>query len=376
VTARQIDIERSVAVSESGRARQLETLFDIPFAERSHVEWHGEVDFDAQPWAVGLIVGPSGVGKSTVLREVFGEPDVFDWPGASVVDDFADQFSMEEISAACQAVGFNTIPSWLRPYEVLSNGERFRVDLARRMIEAGDPIVVDEFTSVVDRQVAKIGAYAVAKYVRKNGRRLVAATCHYDVVDWLQPDWVFEPATMTLTWRSVQPRPRVECTIRPVPRSAWTLFRRYHYLTASLHFSAKSFVLFAEGQPAAFAAIVKRPHPTSKGLWAFTRWVTLPDWQGLGLIFVLTEYIGAAFKARGLRINTYPAHPALIRSCDRSPNWAMVGKPGVFNLNKASTLDTGWRQGTRPNATFQYVGPAITREESDHLLNCFIKVPS
>ena len=88
------------------------------------------------------------------------------------------------------AVGFNTIPAWLRPYGVLSNGEKFRVDLARRLLEGGDLIAVDEFTSVVDRQVAKIGSHAVQKWARGKGRQFVAATCHYDLEDWLQPDWV------------------------------------------------------------------------------------------------------------------------------------------------------------------------------------------
>jgi ABC-type ATPase with predicted acetyltransferase domain len=83
----------------------------------------------------------------------------------------------------------------MKPQAVLSNGERFRVDLARRLLELPDPIVVDEFTSVVDRQVAKIGAHAVQKFVRKHNRRFVAATCHYDVVEWLQPDWIFSLRT-------------------------------------------------------------------------------------------------------------------------------------------------------------------------------------
>ena len=40
---------------------------------------------------------------------------------------------------------------------------------------------MDEFTSVVDRQVAQIGAHAIQKYVRKHGRQFVAVSCHYDI---------------------------------------------------------------------------------------------------------------------------------------------------------------------------------------------------
>jgi ABC-type ATPase with predicted acetyltransferase domain len=76
--------------------------------------------------------------------------------------------------------------------------------LARALLEGGDQIVIDEFTGVVDRQVAKIGSDAVQKFIRKRGKKFVAVTCHYDVIEWLRPEWMLEPATMTFQWRSVQ----------------------------------------------------------------------------------------------------------------------------------------------------------------------------
>jgi ABC-type ATPase with predicted acetyltransferase domain len=147
------------------------------------------------------------------LRETFGHASNFDWSAISVIDDFDKKHSVDDVAKICQAVGFNTIPAWLRPYGVLSNGEKFRVDLARRLLEGGEFIVCDEFTSVVDRQVAKIGSHAVQKFVRRNKRQFVAASCHYDLEEWLQPDWVLEPATMVFRWRSVQRRPGLNCSI-------------------------------------------------------------------------------------------------------------------------------------------------------------------
>ena len=78
------------------------------------------------------------------------------------------------------------IPTWLRPYQVLSNGERFRADLARAICEAPAQLVIDEFSSVVDRQIAYIGAGAFAKAWRRTGGQAVLLTCHYDVLDWLE----------------------------------------------------------------------------------------------------------------------------------------------------------------------------------------------
>jgi len=72
-----------------------------------------------------------------------------------------------------------------------------RVDVARALCLPRELVVFDEFTSVVDREVAKIASFAISKAVRRqNGRKFVAVTCHYDVVDWLDPDWFFCTDTM------------------------------------------------------------------------------------------------------------------------------------------------------------------------------------
>lgn len=263
------------------------------------------------------------------------------------------------ISAICQAVGFNTIPAWLRPFAVLSNGEKFRVELARRMLEAGDEvIVVDEFTSVVDRQVAQIGSHAVQKYVRAHHKRFVAASCHYDIVDWLQPDWVLEPSTMRFQWRSLQRRPSLDCELARVKYETWQLFAPFHYLTADLNRSANCFALLVNGRATAFAGVLHRPHPKVRDVVGVSRLVTLPDFQGLGLAFALVDRLGAAYKATGKRLNTYPAHPALIRGFDKSKVWALMKKPGTFSNSK--TGPNSGRQGVfggRPCAVFQYAGP-------------------
>jgi ABC-type ATPase with predicted acetyltransferase domain len=87
-------------------------------------------------------------------------------------------------------VGLNSIPSWYKPYAVLSNGERFRADLARKI---EDGAVIDEFTSVVDRNVAKAASVALSKYIRKNNiKNVVLSTCHRDILEWLEPDWVID----------------------------------------------------------------------------------------------------------------------------------------------------------------------------------------
>lgn len=356
-----LDVVVTTPSSQSFRARQIEALYDVPRRTEQTMEWRGHIPLEDKPWNVGLIVGPSGAGKTTIAKQLFGADSVtrqHEWHGASVIDDFPKDMSIEDIAAVCQSVGFNTIPAWTRPFHVLSNGEQFRVNIARTLVTASQLAVVDEFTSVVDRQVAQITSHAVQKYVRRKQSQFVAVTCHYDVEEWLQPDWVLEPATMSFRWRSVQRRPNVDITLARVDYSLWRTFAPYHYLTASLNPAARCFGAFVNGRIAAFAGVLYRPHPKVNNVYGISRVVTLPDFQGLGVAFVLMDAIGAAMKSVKQKLNMYPAHPGFIRSFDQSPKWAMVKAPGVWSI-PSKTGDPGLNKGGRPCAVFRYVGPAM-----------------
>jgi len=358
----KVDVTVATGVSSSVRARQVEAMFDVPRSEKTTLSWSVEAPIEDRPWSVGLITGPSGAGKSTIARHMFGEhyhPELT-WQGRSVIDDFAARIPVAEIADACGSVGFNTIPAWLRPFAVLSNGEKFRVELARRLLELSGPIVVDEFTSVVDRQVAKIGSHAVAKFVRRSGKQFVAVSCHDDIVDWLQPDWVLYPAERTFRWRSVQPRPTIDVELRAVPRRLWSLFAPYHYMSSELP-GGKYFALFVNGQPTAFASVSKMPHPKTKNLWRYPRVVTLPDWQGVGLIWHLMDTLAAAWKVNGQRMRATPAHPVFVRRFDKSAVWQRVREPGL-GCSPASATSIGRLTGSgsaRTNAIYEFVGPAM-----------------
>lgn len=356
----KVDIEIDSRIEHSARTRQVSAMFDVPVEEKCRLAWKFDMPIEEAPWSVGLIVGPSGSGKSSVMRGVFGEPKIETWGARSVIDEMAPTKSIQEISEVCQSVGFNTIPAWLRPFAVLSNGEKFRVDVARSLLGASEPVVVDEFTSYVDRQVAKIVSHSVQKFIRRKQRKFVAVTCHYDVIDWLQPDWIVDMVDQTFQRRSLRGRPAIDCEIRRVPYRTWRVFAPFHYLTAELHRGARCFGLYANGRLAAFAGVIHKPHAVTPNLKGVSRLVTLPDWQGCGLALALVDQLGAAFKATDRLLHTYPAHPALIRSFDRSPNWELRQRPGARGNPVGRTSTTGASAAkSRPCATFRYAGPPM-----------------
>lgn len=159
----------------------------------------GNIDLP-ENWQIGLIVGKSGTGKTTIARELFLDAYItnFEYSAESIIDDMPGK-SIEQIAKTFNAVGFSSPPSWLKPYSVLSNGEKMRVDLARAILSDNDLFVFDEFTSVVDRQVAKVGSFAMQKAIRKTDKKFIAVGCHYDIQDWLLPDWIFCTDDMTFT---------------------------------------------------------------------------------------------------------------------------------------------------------------------------------
>ncbi|ASQ21754.1 ParB N-terminal domain-containing protein [Streptococcus pyogenes] len=126
--------------------------------------------------------------------------DDFVYPDKPVIDCIPCH-NVEELQKMFYAVGFGSVPSWLKPYHVLSNGEKMRVDLARRILTK-EFIVFDEFTSVVDRQVAKIICIALKKALKRYpDKKFIAVGCHHDVIEFLQPDWCFNTDDMQQVFR-------------------------------------------------------------------------------------------------------------------------------------------------------------------------------
>jgi ABC-type ATPase with predicted acetyltransferase domain len=194
----EFDIKKEIKFKESFRNKSIIGKFDLN-SENYKEHFQGKIDLENKQWNVGLIVGNSGTGKTTIAKQLFGENIIQEYPFKrenSVMDDMPKGKSVEEITQIFNKVGFSSPPSWLKPFEVLSNGEKMRVELAYNLLSENELTCFDEFTSVVDRNVAKITSTCIQKTIRKLDKKFIAVGCHFDIVDWLEPDWIFDTNQM------------------------------------------------------------------------------------------------------------------------------------------------------------------------------------
>lgn len=379
----KIEFEVECNVERDYWVEQLAGTFDLDVEGKAKRSFKVDLPSLDDPWRVGAIVGPSGSGKSVIAREAYGDAFIegYGWDDRSVVSNFElpqtpkdDQPSIKDITRSLSSVGFSSPPDWLKPYRVLSNGQKFRADLARALMDPRPLIVFDEFTSVVDRQVAQVGSKAVAKAVRHDpgGKRFVGVSCHYDFLAWFEPDWVLDlnAGKLARGWvqreqkpleRCLGTRPSVEVRIHRATRRIWPMFAPHHYLSGDLHVASECYAAVIDERPVAFLATLHRVHPGKRRFRAAHRLVVLPDYQGLGLAKVLLEYVAALESRRqevdGFRIIS--SHPALIQTLRHSDRWRCVHwndgtsrNQGLVARGAAGRLGASSR--IRISATFEY----------------------
>lgn len=357
-------------VVRSFRVDQVSGMFDMAVEQKAARCWEVELPGLDEAWEIGAIVGPSGSGKSTIARHWLGERLVSGhvWPeGKAVVDGFPEGMSIRDVTGVLNAVGFSSPPDWVKPYSALSNGQRFRCDLARALVSPGEVVGVDEFTSVVDRQVAQFGSAAVSKAVRRGQgvKRFVAVSCHYDILDWLEPDWVLDLAAGKLARGRLQcsgRRPAIELELRHAGREAWSVFGPHHYLSGQIHHSSRCYLAWWSGVPVAFVATLANGGHT--GYRRIHRLVVLPDYQGLGIGVLTMEAVARLEHRTGRRMSITTSHPSLIRALQHRSGWKLASVQRNTDVRRNTghhhkpdygiRVDSGFH--LRSMASFQYVG--------------------
>lgn len=364
-----IEVKLESRVNNSFRCKMACDALDIDAKKKSiH---HLKIDNINIPrnWNVGLIYGASGSGKTTLAKKLFGE-DVFkailneDEP---IINQFPKELTYDECAAILSGIGLNSVPCWIRPVKTLSNGQRARAEAALLMVQNNGIINIDEWTSVVDRTVAKAMSFCVQKFARKQNKQIILLSCHYDVLEWLIPDWLIDCNEQKFHLKQNEDfffskRQQLKFDIRKIGRESWKYFSKYHYLSELLPGGRiELYGLFFEDKQIGFQCFANYT-PIVKGkkhIYHSNRTVIHPDYQGLGLGIKLINESTKVFVEENPNFRVMAKFSALpvFKAMQKQNNWIYLGTKRLMGLMKTGgTMDrqSGFREGGIKTYHFEY----------------------
>lgn len=231
-----VNLESEVA--KSFRCIKAANSLDIDSEAKSKHSFKVAADLETD-YNIGLIVGASGSGKTTLAHKMFGE-DCFQTlldTSKPIMDQLPEELTYDECASLLSGVGLTSVPCWIRPVYTLSNGQKARAEACLQMLSPR--AVIDEWTSVVDRNVAKVMSHCIQKHARKKNKQIILLSCHYDVMEWLNPDWVIDCNKQEYSDRRSMVgtfirTDQLRLSVREVTKQTWPYFSKYHYLSERL----------------------------------------------------------------------------------------------------------------------------------------------
>ncbi len=190
------DIRFKTRVDKTPRVLRVAEAFGIGLSESEFVIYDN-FELKVEDTDIVYITGQSGSGKSLLLKALaekltatkkVARLDDVELQDVPVIDQIGRDFS-EGLNFLAKA-GVSDAFLYVRKPSELSDGQRYRVKLAK-LIESGAEVwVADEFGAVLDRKTAMGIAYNMARTARKAGAMLIVATTHTDLEKDLGPNVV------------------------------------------------------------------------------------------------------------------------------------------------------------------------------------------
>ena len=311
-------------------------------------------------WNVGLVYGNSGSGKTTMIKHLFGN-DIFDVKldeDKPIINQLPKDMTYEDCVKMLNGIGLNSVPCWIRPVKTLSNGQRARAEAVYLMTKSKDIVFIDEWTSVVDRTVAKAMSLCLYKYAKRNNKKIILCSCHQDVLEWLQPDWMIDCNKQEFILPESEDffftkREQLKFEIKEIDRTSWKYFSKYHYLSERLP-GGKLYLygLFYNNNQIGFQCFANYT-PHRKGtiiIYHSNRTVIHPDYTGMGLGIKLINETSALLankiKCRIMaKFSSTPVYKAMIKQ----EQWKYLGFKRIMGKMQSG-------KGYQTNNTFRDKG--------------------
>lgn len=357
-------------VSTTFKATKAANSLDIDVNKKSIHELNISADIES-PFNIGLILGASGSGKTTLAKKIFGENCfdsnlIMDLP---IIDQFPEEFSYEECVNLLTGIGLTSVPCWIRPVYTLSNGQKTRAEAALLISNKEKEIIIlDEWTSVVDRTVAKVMSICINKFAKKYNKKIILLSCHYDVVEWLDPDFIIDCNKQQYTDRrllSKNERQRTEklnFQIREIDKSSWKYFNKYHYLSENIPGGFNKFFGLFEGENQIgfqmFSNYVPHRNKLEKKIMHSNRTVIHPDYVGLGLGVILinetSKIMSKNYKIMA-KFSSTPVYKAFLKHTDKWLLKEISKNYGKTNVSGNMKRKSGFRENIK-TYSFEYIG--------------------
>lgn len=315
---------------------------------------------DDLDWSILCIVGASGSGKSILARHFKNSSIEIAWDNLkSILSNFDN---LEEGVEKLIACGLCSIPTYAKPRNVLSIGEGFRVDMARKL---GNECVIDEYISNVDRNVALSTSKSIGKYIRnKRLKKCVFVSPHKDFIDCLCPDYVID-----LDDECVYDTRRLLCRNFELQvyesnskDEIWNIFKQYHYLSSDLNKSAKCFISVLNNTIVACCYVLPVLNGAIKNAYRIHRLVVLPDYQGFGIGTKLLEYVADIYKYYGCGMYIRTRNLKMAKYLySHNDKWQTTGRNNSIGMdNKKDKLYN--RASNRKAYSFKYISPCLNNK--------------
>jgi ABC-type ATPase with predicted acetyltransferase domain len=345
-----IDIKLQSEIIPSFRAQVAANSLDIDVKKKSIHHLHIDNVNLPNEWNVGLIYGASGSGKTTLVTQLFGN-EIFKSllnENLPIINQLPKELSYEECAGLLNGIGLNSVPCWIRPVKTLSNGQKARAEAVLLMCQSNEIIFIDEWTSVVDRTVAKAMSICLSKYAKKHNKKIILLSCHYDILEWLSPNWLIDcnkqefklPKSESFFFTE---REQLQFEIREIGRQSWKYFSKYHYLSDRLP-GGKLYLygLFQGDNQIGFQCFANYvPHRKETTIiYHSNRTVIHPDYNGLGLGIKLINETSKLLKDKikckiMAKFSSTPVYKAMIKQKE----WQFLGEKRLMGaMTKGSNM--------------------------------------
>lgn len=183
------------SVERTPRVLEIAESFGLGLSDKEFVIYDG-LNIDLRQGDVVYITGQSGSGKSLLLKELVAQMrekglkiadlNEIELPEIPVIEIVGKDTS--EATELLAKAGISDAWIYIRKPSELSDGQRYRLKLAKVLESNADCWVADEFGAILDRVTAKAVAFNCAKLARRFGKTFMVATTHLDLEAELGPD--------------------------------------------------------------------------------------------------------------------------------------------------------------------------------------------